>query len=49
MAKERETFLKAIHKPMPIVNDETGEVFTVNPPIKTSTTSLVLTPVKEQA
>jgi hypothetical protein len=37
--KERETFLKAIKEPTPIVSKE-GEVITLNPPIKTSTSSI---------
>lgn len=32
--KEREKFLKGISKPLPSFNEETGETFTINPPIK---------------
>lgn len=38
--KQRETFLKAIKEPMTIVNEITGEVVTINPPIKSSTTTV---------
>jgi hypothetical protein len=33
---ERETFLKALKEPITLVNKETGEVYEVNPPLKTS-------------
>lgn len=33
--KEREKFLKGISKPFEQVNTETGETFTINPPVKT--------------
>lgn len=33
---ERETFLKALREPITLVNKETGEVYEVNPPLKTS-------------
>jgi hypothetical protein len=35
--KERESFLKAIKEPMPIVDEMTGEVVTIRPPLKKST------------
>lgn len=38
--KERETFLKALTKPTTIVDDESGEVITIKPPTKTSTSGL---------
>lgn len=47
--KERETFLKSLKKSVTIVNDETGEVSEIQPPVKTSTTNLVLTPIKQTA
>lgn len=40
--KDREAFLKALKKPITEVDDD-GEIITVNPPVKTSTTSLVIT------
>ena len=41
--KDRETFLKAIKTPINIVDEETGEVCRVLPPLKTSTTGLKVT------
>ena len=42
--KEREKFLKALSRPTAITDEFTGgETITVNPPIKTSTTSLKFT------
>jgi hypothetical protein len=41
--KEREKFLKALTKPITIANEETGEMQTVNPPIKSSTTNIQVT------
>lgn len=39
--KERETFLKAISKPMAITDEHTlGETVIINPPLKSSTTGL---------
>lgn len=38
--KEREEFLKALKQPITILDEGTGEVVTINPPLKTSTTSL---------
>ena len=38
--KNMETTMKTLKKKTTIVDDETGEVFEVNPPIKTSTTKL---------
>jgi hypothetical protein len=43
--KERETFLRALKKEMPFVNEETGEWYSVTPPIKTSTTTLKFTAI----
>lgn len=34
--KEREEFLKALKEPLTVVNEETGEMYKVNPPFKTS-------------
>ena len=36
---DRETFLKAIKEPIMVADEETGEMFKVMPPVKTSTTS----------
>lgn len=41
--KEREKFLRTITKPTTIVDEQTGEVVTINPPIKTSTTTYAIT------
>lgn len=41
--KERETMLKALPSKLTIINDQTGEVTEVLPPIKTSKTTLKLT------
>lgn len=40
---EREIFLKALKEPLSIVDEETGEVIKIHPPIKTSTSSLKVT------
>lgn len=40
--KDRETFLKSLTAPLSIVDEETGEVVTVNPPLKTSTTTVAV-------
>jgi hypothetical protein len=41
--KERETFLKAIKQPMQMIDENSGEVYTINPPKKSSTTTLKVT------
>ena len=41
--KEREALLKATREPRTEVDEETGEVYTVNPPSKISTTSYAIT------
>ncbi len=41
--KARETFLKALQKPMEVLDKDSGEVVTIRPPVKTSTTSLKVT------
>ena len=41
--KERESLLKATKEPRTEVDEETGEVYTVNPPSKSSTTSYAIT------
>lgn len=41
--KEREKFLRSITKPIDIVDKDSGEVRVINPPIKTSTTTLKVT------
>lgn len=40
--KEREAFLKNIIKLTSFVNDETGEIYSINPPIKKSTTGFTI-------
>lgn len=41
--KEREDFLKALKEPIQILVEETGELATVRPPLRTSTTSVKVT------
>lgn len=41
--KERETFLKSIKQPMQMIDENSGEVFTIYPPKKSSTTTLKVT------
>lgn len=41
--KEREEYLKAISKPKAEIDEDSGEVFTLNPPSKQSTTSYSIT------
>jgi len=43
LKKEREAFLKSITKAMTFVDDSTGEVVTIQPPIRQSTTSYTIT------
>lgn len=38
--KEREAFLRMLKSPLTLVNEQTGEVYTVHPPVKKSTTTL---------
>lgn len=38
--KERENFLKAVKSPFTFVDDESGEVVTISPPVKKSTSGL---------
>lgn len=40
--KEIETTLKTITKPMNIIDDESGEILSLNPPIKTSTPTIMV-------
>ena len=42
--KNRQEFLKYLKKKETIVNEETGEVIEIFPPIKTSTTTIAVTP-----
>lgn len=41
--KDRETFLKAIKQPMQMVDENSGECYTIYPPKKSSTTTLKVT------
>jgi hypothetical protein len=41
--KDRETFLKAIKQPLQMVDETSGECYTIYPPKKTSTTTLKVT------
>jgi len=41
--KERETFLKAIKQPIQMIDETSGECYTIYPPKKTSTTTLKVT------
>jgi hypothetical protein len=43
LKKERENFLKSLTKTMTIVDENTGEVMQVHPPIRQSTTSYTIT------
>lgn len=45
--KERELFLKNMRKPTTVVDDETGEVYTIYPAARTSKTNYVITFKKE--
>ena len=42
LKKDRETFLKSLKSPINVVTDD-GEIITINPPIKSSTTALKIT------
>jgi hypothetical protein len=41
--KDRETFLKAIKEPLQMIDENSGEVYTIYPPKKTSSTTLKVT------
>ncbi len=41
--KEREAFLKALKQPITIVDEDSGEVVMVSPPVKTSTSGIKIT------
>jgi hypothetical protein len=41
--KECDTFLKSIKSPTTIVDEDTGEVVTVHPPVKTATSTVQIT------
>lgn len=43
LKKEREAFLKTLTKPLTIADEVTGEIITLNPPIKSSTTNIQVT------
>lgn len=43
LVKEREEFLKALKEPLSTFDEETGEVFTIRPPSKSSTSGLKIT------
>lgn len=45
--KEREKYLSAITKPKTEFNGETGEIYTLNPPVKTAKDSFIITFKKE--
>lgn len=45
--KEREKYLKAIKNPKTEIDEESGEIYTINPPAKSSTTSYTVTFKKE--
>ena len=40
--KAREKFLRTLTKPLTTVDEQTGEVVTINPPVKTSTTTYAI-------
>jgi hypothetical protein len=41
--KDRETFLKSIKEPLQMIDEGSGEVYTIYPPKKTSSTTLKVT------
>lgn len=41
--KARESFLKALNQPMTLVDDDTGEIHLITPPIKTSMSGIKIT------
>ena len=41
--KDRETFLKSIKQPLQMIDENSGEVYTIYPPKKTSSTTLKVT------
>ena len=41
--KDRETFLKSIKEPLQMIDENSGEVYTIYPPKKTSSTTLKVT------
>lgn len=41
--KDRETFLKSIKEPLQLIDETSGECYTIYPPKKTSTTTLKVT------
>jgi nucleotidyltransferase/DNA polymerase involved in DNA repair len=41
--KDRETFLKSIKQPLQMIDETSGEVYTIYPPKKTSSTTLKVT------
>ena len=45
--KDREAFLKAIKPKFPYVDIDTGELYELNPPVKTSTSSYVVSFAKK--
>lgn len=47
--KDRENLLKSITKPTDVTDEETGEIVTINPPIKKQGTALVMRYEKDEA
>jgi len=43
LLKERETFLKSITKKLTVVDEETGDISEINPPIKSGKMGFTLT------
>lgn len=43
MLKEREVFLRSLKEPLMILDEITGEIIKINPPLKTSTSGLKVT------
>lgn len=41
--KAREAFLRTLREPMTLVNEETGEVYKISPPLKTSVSGVKIT------
>lgn len=43
LVEERQKLLKSLKEPLRIVDEDTGDSFVVNPPVKTSSTSVIVT------
>lgn len=43
LVENRQKMLKSLKEPLRVVDEDTGDSFVVNPPVKTSTTSVIVT------